>query len=51
MKRKILLGNRYEGALYDLLRKVIADRFDFQMLDVVSQEDLAEKIKDADYYR
>ena len=49
MKRKILLGNRYEGALYDLLRKVIADRFDFQMLDVVSQEDLAEKIKDADY--
>ena len=47
--KKILLTNRYEGEPLRLLQSAIAGRYELRMLDEVSQEDLLEKIPEADF--
>jgi len=47
--KTILLTNHYEGKPLEILQSAIAGRFRLMMLDEVTQENLKEKISEADY--
>ena len=46
---KILLSNHYEGAPLEILRNAIAGDFELEVLDELSEDELRERIVDADY--
>lgn len=47
--KTLLLTNHYEGEPLKILKSVVNGRFHLKMLDEVTQEDLKEKITEADY--
>lgn len=49
MKKTLLLSNHYEGTPLDILRKAVFDRFHLLVLTQADQNELYERIGEADY--
>ena len=46
---KILLTNHYEGKPAEIIKSAVPDGFELEMLESVSQQELEDKVKKADY--
>lgn len=46
---KILLTNHYDGKPAEIIKSVVPDGFELEMLESVSQQELEDKVKNADY--
>ena len=46
---KILLTNHYDGKPAEIIKSVVPDGFELEMLESVSQQELEDKVKYADY--